>query len=144
MSQSRILLVLLIIQHVNRRRFSVGYIYLLSRPSPAFRTTALPLILLRPFLPYTFTNRLMPPVPTSDLTSYPDLLFYKRIGTHPEELCKLCTDITHNFHELAVLTAARWLPGVNPLLPFHLAAVEAMRLALDRDWEKVLCDGVPG
>jgi len=60
MSQSRILLVLLIIQHVNRRRFSVGYIYLLSRPSPAFRTTALPLILLRPFLPYTFTNRREP------------------------------------------------------------------------------------
>ena len=49
------------------------------------------------------------------------------------ELSKLHTDITRNFHELAVLAGARWRLGVNPLLPFHLGAVEAMRIALEHD-----------
>jgi len=41
-------------------------------------------------------------------------------------------DITKNYHDLAVLTGCRWKMDVNPILPFHLAAVEAMRVALDR------------
>lgn len=41
-------------------------------------------------------------------------------------------DIIHNFHELAVLAKVRWKLDrkVNPILPFHLAALEAMDEAL--------------
>jgi len=40
-------------------------------------------------------------------------------------------DIIHNFHELAVLAKARWrLNKVNPILPFHLAALEVMNEVL--------------
>jgi mediator of RNA polymerase II transcription subunit 13 len=68
-----------------------------------------------------------PPSPTS-------------MGT-ADEVHQLHVDITRNFHELAVLASARWRLGVNPLLPFHLAAVAAMRLALDRDRDRDGCDG---
>lgn len=50
---------------------------------------------------------------------------------------KLLTDITRSFHALSVLAGARWRlaqPGAaDPSLPFHLAAVDAMRSALERD-----------
>jgi mediator of RNA polymerase II transcription subunit 13 len=58
-----------------------------------------------------------------------------------DEVYQLHADITRNFHELAVLASARWRLCVNPLLPFHLAAVEAMRIALDRDRDRDGCDG---
>ena len=64
--------------------------------------------------------------------------------TTADELSKLHADITRNFHELAVLARARWRLGVNPLLPFHLAAVEAMRIALDCDWDRDRWDNVNG
>ncbi|KAG6885784.1 hypothetical protein C0993_009889 [Termitomyces sp. T159_Od127] len=50
-----------------------------------------------------------------------------------QDMSSLHTAITHNFHELAVLARARWRLHVNPVLPLHLAAVEAMRIALGRD-----------
>jgi len=62
-----------------------------------------------------------------------------------EELATLHLEITRNFHDLAVLGCVQWRMGhANPLLPFHLAAVEAMRDALDVDWESgdVVGDGV--
>jgi mediator of RNA polymerase II transcription subunit 13, fungi type len=40
-------------------------------------------------------------------------------------------DATRNFHELAVLARARWQLRAHPALPFHLAALEVMREALD-------------
>lgn len=42
-------------------------------------------------------------------------------------------DITRNYHELAVISSIRWKLGAGGRegLPFHLAAVEAMREALD-------------
>jgi mediator of RNA polymerase II transcription subunit 13, fungi type len=61
-----------------------------------------------------------------------------------DEVSKLHADITRNFHELAVLAGARWRLGGNPLLPFHLAAVEAMRIALDRDCYRDGWDGADG
>jgi mediator of RNA polymerase II transcription subunit 13 len=64
--------------------------------------------------------------------------------TTADEVSKLHADITRNFHELAVLAGARWRLGVNPLLPFHLAAVEAMRIALDRDRGRDGWDGADG
>lgn len=51
----------------------------------------------------------------------------------PQQITSLHADITRNFHDLAVLARVRWRLGSNPVLPFHLAAVEAMRVALDRD-----------
>ncbi|KAG6840613.1 hypothetical protein C0991_005562 [Blastosporella zonata] len=51
----------------------------------------------------------------------------------PEETATLHAAITQNFHELAVLARTRWRLDVSPILPFHLAAVEAMRIALGRD-----------
>jgi mediator of RNA polymerase II transcription subunit 13 len=53
---------------------------------------------------------------------------------------RLHTDITRSYHELSVLSAARWKltqTGADPILPFHLAAVDAMRTALERDGASV-------
>lgn len=57
---------------------------------------------------------------------------------------QLRNDITQNFYELSVLCKARWKLdfglGSHPsraALPFHLAAVDAMRVALDRDWDRL-------
>ncbi|GLB33323.1 putative component of the SRB8-11 complex [Lyophyllum shimeji] len=54
-------------------------------------------------------------------------------ATTQEDIPALHTAITRNFHELAVLATTRSRLGVSPALPYHLAAVEAMRIALDRD-----------
>ncbi|KAH9853381.1 mediator complex subunit 13 C-terminal-domain-containing protein [Lenzites betulinus] len=40
-------------------------------------------------------------------------------------------DIVRNFHDLAVLARTRWKLGADPALPFHLAALEVMRAALN-------------
>lgn len=64
--------------------------------------------------------------------------------TTTDEVSKLHADITQNFHELAVLARARWRLSLNPLLPFHLAAVEVMRMALDCDRDRDGWDGVEG
>ncbi|KAG5352297.1 hypothetical protein C0989_002899 [Termitomyces sp. Mn162] len=50
-----------------------------------------------------------------------------------QDISSLHTAITHNFHELAVLAYTRWRLNVNPILPIHLAAVEAMQIALSHD-----------
>ena len=52
---------------------------------------------------------------------------------------QLLEDVTRNYYELSVLSKARWkLDGVggHEGLPFHLAATDAMRMALDRDWDR--------
>jgi mediator of RNA polymerase II transcription subunit 13, fungi type len=41
-------------------------------------------------------------------------------------------EVTRNFHELAVLTRCRWKLNANPILPFHLAALEVIGSALSR------------
>jgi mediator of RNA polymerase II transcription subunit 13 len=41
-------------------------------------------------------------------------------------------EITRNYHELAVLAAARWQLHANAILPFHLGALEVMNSALLR------------
>ncbi|TFK64911.1 hypothetical protein BDN72DRAFT_825113 [Pluteus cervinus] len=46
---------------------------------------------------------------------------------------QLHSDLTRNYYELSVLSRSRWGLNTNPILPFHLGAVEAMRVALDRD-----------
>lgn len=40
-------------------------------------------------------------------------------------------EITRNFYELATLSQIRWRLTANPLLPFHLAAVEVMHATLE-------------
>lgn len=42
-------------------------------------------------------------------------------------------EITYNYHELAVLAKAKWNLASNPVLPFHLGALEAMYMALGTD-----------
>lgn len=54
---------------------------------------------------------------------------------------QLHRDITQNYHELAVLAKARWKLDGNSILPFHLAAVDAMRLSLDQDWDRLEVGG---
>ncbi|KAJ7672102.1 mediator complex subunit 13 C-terminal-domain-containing protein [Mycena rosella] len=52
------------------------------------------------------------------------------------DCARLHAEITRSFYELAVLAGARWRlaqMGADPILPFHLAAVDAMRAALERD-----------
>lgn len=57
-----------------------------------------------------------------------------RTGDSPpsrsEEHAVLMGDIVRSFHELAVLSRARWKLHADPVLPFHLAALEVMRAAL--------------
>ncbi|KAF9004684.1 mediator complex subunit 13 C-terminal-domain-containing protein [Cyathus striatus] len=55
----------------------------------------------------------------------------------PLDEAQLHADITRNYHELNVLAKERLKLEVNQSLPFHLAAVEAMRFALDRDWDRI-------
>jgi len=55
---------------------------------------------------------------------------------------QLLEDVTKNYYALSVLTKARLGLDVTPtpgkgLLPFHVAAVERMRLALDKDWDRL-------
>ncbi|KAF8164920.1 mediator complex subunit 13 C-terminal-domain-containing protein [Crassisporium funariophilum] len=49
---------------------------------------------------------------------------------------ELLVDVTKNYHDLAVLSKTRWKLDGNSALPFHLAAVDAMRMSLDRDWDR--------
>lgn len=49
----------------------------------------------------------------------------------------LHADIVRNYYDLAVLSKERWKLDSNAILPFHLAAVETMNLALDRDWDRM-------
>ena len=54
---------------------------------------------------------------------------------------QLHRDITRNYHELAILAKARWKLDGNSILPFHLAAVDAMRMSLDQDWDRLEVGG---
>jgi mediator of RNA polymerase II transcription subunit 13 len=52
---------------------------------------------------------------------------------------QLLEDVTRNYYELSVLSKTRWkLDGMggHEGLPFHLAATDAMRMALDQDWDR--------
>ncbi|KAG6874003.1 hypothetical protein C0995_007960 [Termitomyces sp. Mi166 len=73
------------------------------------------------------------PSPTSISMLHLHLLHNVRSSGSTQDIPSLHTAITHNFHELAVLARVRWRLNGNPILPFHLAAVEAMRIALGRD-----------
>ncbi|KAK2462265.1 hypothetical protein APHAL10511_005571 [Amanita phalloides] len=46
-------------------------------------------------------------------------------------------EITYNFYELSCLAKLRWKLRTNPVLPFHLGAVEIMRTALERDEDRL-------
>ncbi|KAJ7133708.1 mediator complex subunit 13 C-terminal-domain-containing protein [Mycena crocata] len=85
-------------------------------------------------------------VPAPSVASTPSMLHIALLGTFPhpqphdtepdESVRRLHAEITQSFHELAVLGGARWKlaqMGADPILPFHLAAVDAMRTALERD-----------
>ncbi|KAF8628169.1 hypothetical protein AX17_006039 [Amanita inopinata Kibby_2008] len=61
-------------------------------------------------------------------------------SSYPDET-KIHEEIAHNFYELALLAKSRWDLSSNPILPFHLGAVEAMRVALERDKFDVLSEG---
>ncbi len=41
-------------------------------------------------------------------------------------------DVATNYYDLSVLTRERWKLSANPILPFHLAALEVMQFALDK------------
>ncbi|KAJ7744697.1 mediator complex subunit 13 C-terminal-domain-containing protein [Mycena metata] len=79
-------------------------------------------------------------VPAASIASTPSMLQINLLATFPSDaetnVSQLHADITKSYHELAVLSTARWklaLMGADPILPFHLAAVDAMRAALERD-----------
>jgi len=54
---------------------------------------------------------------------------------------QLHKDVTKNYHELAVLAKVRWKLDGDSVLPFHLSAVDAMRMSLDRDWDRLEAGG---
>lgn len=54
----------------------------------------------------------------------------------------LHAQLTQNYYDLSVLSKVRWHLSANPLLPFHLGAVEVMRVALDRDRDREKIDAV--
>ncbi|KAK7057786.1 mediator of RNA polymerase II transcription subunit 13 [Favolaschia claudopus] len=88
-------------------------------------------------------------VPAPSIASTPTVLHVNMLAVFPQpshlhasdkdSISKLHAEITENFHELAVLSAARWrklgggLDSCSSSLPFHLAAVDKMRGALGRD-----------
>jgi mediator of RNA polymerase II transcription subunit 13 len=94
-----------------------------------------------PLLPHSSTTLIR--VPNSPSSASISMLHLHLLHIFPalpllsppptKEISELHSDITRNFYELSVLAGTRWHLSVNPLLPFHLAAVEAMRIALDRD-----------
>ncbi|KAF8901743.1 hypothetical protein CPB84DRAFT_1747003 [Gymnopilus junonius] len=49
---------------------------------------------------------------------------------------QLLQDVTRNYYELAVLSKTKWKLDAHRGLPFHIAAVEAMRVALEKDWDR--------
>jgi hypothetical protein len=49
----------------------------------------------------------------------------------------LLQDITNSFYSLSVLASIRWQLRSNPILPFHLAAVEIMEEALEADNDRL-------
>ena len=77
---------------------------------------------------------------TSHSASYTQSLQASSSAQVPDN-AQLLVDVTRNFHDLAVLSRVRFkldnMGGANRGLPFHLAAVDAMRVALDRDWERL-------
>ncbi|KAJ7072913.1 mediator complex subunit 13 C-terminal-domain-containing protein [Mycena amicta] len=85
-------------------------------------------------------------VPAASIASTPSMLHIDLLATFPSSsspptVAELHQEITYSFHELSVLGAARWrlsaTGGSDPMLPFHLGAVDAMKGALGRE-------GVPG
>jgi mediator of RNA polymerase II transcription subunit 13 len=79
-------------------------------------------------------------VPAASIASTPSILHINLLAAFPYDaetnVGQLHADITQSYHDLAVLSAARWKlaqMGADPILPFHLAAVDAMRAALERD-----------
>ncbi|KAJ7125409.1 mediator complex subunit 13 C-terminal-domain-containing protein [Mycena epipterygia] len=79
-------------------------------------------------------------VPAVSIASTPSMLHVNLLAAFPWDadtnVGQLHAEITRSYHELAVLSAARWKlaqMGADPILPFHLAAVDAMRVALERD-----------
>ncbi|KAJ7252420.1 mediator complex subunit 13 C-terminal-domain-containing protein [Mycena haematopus] len=78
-------------------------------------------------------------VPAPSIASTPSVLHINLLAVFPQDhsdttnLAQLHADITQSYHDLAVLSAARWKLSADPILPFHLAAVDAMRAALERD-----------
>lgn len=59
-------------------------------------------------------------------------------SVHPAHSSNPTSDVatleetTQNYFELSVLTKCRWKLNANPILPFHLAALEVMASALNR------------
>ncbi|KAJ7750136.1 mediator complex subunit 13 C-terminal-domain-containing protein [Mycena maculata] len=79
-------------------------------------------------------------VPAASVASTPSMLHIGLLATFPlasDADDGLLPDITRSFHALSVLAGARWrlaqAGAADPILPFHLAAVDAMRSALERD-----------
>lgn len=61
-------------------------------------------------------------------------------ATAPPDDRALLEEVARNYYELSVLAAVRMrLDGVGGHrgLPLHLAAVDAMRMALDREWDRL-------
>jgi mediator of RNA polymerase II transcription subunit 13 len=78
-------------------------------------TASIPIFMLHIHLLYTISSR--------------------HTSTSPD-YSKLHEEITHNFYELSLLARLRWKSHANPVLPFHLGAVELMRNALERDKDR--------
>jgi hypothetical protein len=68
----------------------------------------------------------------------------------PSTQDKLTRDLTRNFYELSVLSSARFhldrceSIGIDPVLPLHLSAVDAMRFCVDCDWDDEAYGGERG
>ncbi|KAJ7478619.1 mediator complex subunit 13 C-terminal-domain-containing protein [Mycena galericulata] len=86
------------------------------------------------------TTALLVRVPAASVSSTASMLHLGVLATFPPDRDadeRLLGDITRSFHALSVLASARWrlaqAGAADPILPFHLAAVDAMRSALERD-----------
>ncbi|KAF7290083.1 Mediator of RNA polymerase II transcription subunit 13 [Mycena chlorophos] len=113
-----------------------------SPASPAIHVTTLQTAAPHPLPIQPLSTTLIVRVPAASIASTPSMLHIALLDALPRSRVsstgveELHRDITLSFHELTVLAAARWRlsasAGVDPLLPFHLAAVDAMKGALGR------------
>ncbi|KAJ7574277.1 mediator complex subunit 13 C-terminal-domain-containing protein [Mycena floridula] len=89
----------------------------------------------RPLLPLGSSSLVRSPSdPTASISMLWINVMYttQTVGSsYTAETPSLLEDITKSFYSLSVLASLRWRLNVNPILPFHIGAIDAMREALE-------------
>jgi len=132
---------------------STSFLVQSGAPSPVLLDAPHPLFPSHPFIPDAEEENATPRcivrplasatllrVPTgTDYTSVSMLCIHLLHKTHPSQPSSSPTeqttlkDIAQNYHDLSILARHRWKLKANPILPFHLAALDEISAALTCD-----------